>query len=64
MKKFEHLGRSLSKIDQKKILGGVGDGATCTYTYTGRTGQAHIVLVITMLYVLAGWIATFVGSHV
>jgi len=32
MKKFEQLGRSLSKKEQKKILGGEGG---CTTTYTG-----------------------------
>ena len=37
MKKFEHLGRSLSKDEQKKIMGGLnapidgyGDSKTCT----------------------------------
>ncbi len=43
MKKFESLGRSLSKIEQKKIMGGLyddgGGGATCTYTYTGSNGS-------------------------
>jgi hypothetical protein len=33
MKKLQNLGRSLSKEEQKKVIGGVGEG--CTLTYTG-----------------------------
>jgi len=53
MKKLEQLGRSLNKSEQKKIVGGYDEGATCTYTYIGSNVSAHLVLVITMLNVIA-----------
>lgn len=30
MKKYATLGKSLSKLEQKKIIGGYGDDKTCT----------------------------------
>ena len=38
MKKFESLGRSLTRDEMRGISGGLyppGDGSTCTYTYSG-----------------------------
>jgi hypothetical protein len=32
MKKFENLGKKLSKEEQKKIIGGVGDACDCGCT--------------------------------
>jgi natural product precursor len=29
----------LTRLQMKKIVGGHGDGATCTYTYTGSNGS-------------------------
>lgn len=37
MKKFESLGRSLSKEEMRKISGGTG----CSMTYMGSDGQWH-----------------------
>lgn len=39
MKKFESLGRSLSKNDQKQIRGGVAQ--SCTMTYQDSSGGWH-----------------------
>jgi len=35
MKKFELLGRSLTKEEQKKVVGGFVGEDGCTWTYTG-----------------------------
>ncbi len=52
MKKFDSLGRSLSKDDQKKVMGGLPDGgggggvspdggASCSMTYQDSSGGWH-----------------------
>ncbi len=35
MKKFEHLGKSLSKMEQKKIMGGAEPAGQCFACYGG-----------------------------
>lgn len=42
MKKFEQLGRSLTKGEQKKIIGGyMADDGDCTVTYMGCNGTGN-----------------------
>ncbi len=46
MKKFESLGKRLSKAEQSRIQGGAFGGCTCigsigTWTYTQRTPTCH-----------------------
>lgn len=43
MKKFDGLGKSLSKGEQRNVIGGIyddgGGSANCSYTYTGSNGS-------------------------
>ena len=44
MKKFENLGRSIAKAEQRNIIGGFippDDGNYCTVSCTGSVGQWH-----------------------
>lgn len=44
MKKFEHLGKSLSKSEQKKIIGGYDDMGQClAWWFACRDGGACAV---------------------
>lgn len=41
MKKFQHVGRSLTESEQRNLMGGFvpEDGGSCTYTYNGMAGN-------------------------
>ena len=39
MKKFENLGKKLSKDEQKEIKGGVGDPGSCSGVGCGANGE-------------------------